>query len=199
MKTKFALLTFLLASCTAFAQFPLRVDINASTKIDRSHTSDGMKGQISRSNVSIAVTVKKASTQPWEKPVTVELYVIGTPIDMAGFTVVSATTNEYTFSRENDNTIKFNSPTYTFGAVSGGANAGLKYETFLIIVSDAEGEVVQTRAGRSLAEKEMKLIRTLELKKIYDKDLNIIGSVEDLKKDKKKMVEKMIDPNNAFQ
>ena len=199
MKTKIALLTLLLASGSALAQFPLRVDINASTKTDRKRTSDGMKGQITRNYVTVAVTVKKSSSQPWEKPVSVELYVIGKPVDTEGFTIVGATTNKYTFSKENNNTIKFESPIYTFAEVSLFEEVGLKYETFLIIVSDDQGKVVQTRAGRTLAEKEMELIRTLELRKIYNKDLKIIGSLDDLKKDTKKGLEKVIDPSKTLQ
>jgi hypothetical protein len=198
MKTKIALLTLLLAF-SAFAQFPLRVNINASTKTDRKHSSDGMKGQITRNYVTVAVTVKKSSPQPWEKPVMVELYVIGKPVDMEGFTVVGATTNEYTFSKANDNTIKFDSPIYTFAEASILEEVGLKYETYLIVVSDDQGKVVQTRAGRSLAEKEMELIRTLEPRKIYNRDLEIIGTIDDLKKDARKALGDVIDPKKTLQ
>lgn len=198
MKTKLALFTILFAAASVFAQFPLRVDIDASASTEQLNIGAGADGEASVERVTVGVTIKKESGQPWEHPVKAELYIIGTPVSMDAFTVVSKTIKEFKFTKENDNTFEFESPVYAFGETSGNINVGLEYETYLVIVIDHEGKAVETRCGRSLDEKEMKLIRTLELKKIYDKDLNIIGSVEGLNEATKKAVPSATDPGDDY-
>ena len=198
MKLALALFAFTVAASTTLAQFPLRVDIDASASTEQLNIGAGQDGEASVEKVTVGVAVKKDSGQPWEHTVTAELYIIGTPVGMDAFTVVGKTVKEFTFNKENDNTFEFESPVYNFGETSGNINLGLEYETYLVIVIDHTGKVVDTRCGRSLNEKEMALIRKLELNKIYDKDLNIVGTVDQLNQATKKAVPSATDPGDSY-
>lgn len=197
-KSIIALLALGFSMSTFAADFPLRVDINASAKTEKLNLGAGQDGEAFIERVSVNVTVKKESGQPWEHPVTVELYILGMPVNQKAFTVVEKVVQEFNFTKENDHTFKFKSPAYNFGETSGNINVGLQYETYLVIVTDHEGKTVETKCGRALDEKEMKLIRTLELNKIYDKDLNIIGTVENLKKATGAAVQSATDPGDDY-
>ena len=201
MKTKL-MITLLTAGFTAgsaFAQMvPLRVDIDASASTDQINIGAGAEGEASIEKVTVGVTIKKTSSEPWRKPVGVELYILATPVHMDAFTVMGVTRQTFKFTQENENTFEFNSPVYSFGETSGNINLGLEYETYLVIVIDDKGKAVETKCGRSLDEKEMALIRKLEIGKIYDKELNIVGTVDQVKDATKKAVPSATDPGETY-
>jgi hypothetical protein len=198
MKVTAALITLTLAASAVAAQFPLRVDIDASKNTEKINIGAGADGEAKVEIVSVGVEIEKSSSQPWEHPVKAELYVIGKSIGMEGFTVVGVTKKEFNFTKENDYEIEFDSPKYRFGETSGNINLGLEYETYLVIVIDHEGKAVETRCGRSLDEKEMALIRTLEINSIYDKNLNIIGTVDKLNQATKNAVPAATAPGDDY-
>ena len=196
--TSILALTTFAASIAGAAQFPLRVEIDASADSETINIGAGADGEAKVEIVSIGVEIEKSSSQPWEKPVSAELYVIGVPVGMEAFTVVGVTKKEFNFTKDNDNEFEFNSPKYRFGETSGNINVGLEYETYLVVVTDHEGKVVETRCGRALDEKEMQLVRTLEINKIYNKDLEIIGTVDELADATKASVGAATDPGDSY-
>lgn len=200
MKTKIsmAVIGVLATASIAQAQFPLRVDIDASTIRETRNIGAGADGEVKVEQVQLDVKIHKSSSQPWKNPVFAELYVIGKPVNTDTFTVVGVTKEEFTFTTENDNTFAFKSAPYQFGETSGNINVGNEYETYLVIVIDHEGKAVETRSGRSLSEKEMTLIRTLEINKIYDENLNIVGSVDKLNKNTQKAATSATDPGDDY-
>lgn len=193
----FAAISCLIPLVSIGAQFPLRVDIDASKDSEHVNIGAGADGEAKVERVSVGVQIKKTSSQPWSKPVSAELYIIGTPVNRDAFTVVGVTKKEFVFSKENDNEVEFESPVYSFGETSGNINVGLEYETYLVIVIDHEGKAVDTRSGRSLSEKEMSLIRTLEINKIYNENLEIVGTVDELNEATRNAVPSATDPGDT--
>ena len=80
--TSILALTTFAASIAGAAQFPLRVEIDASADSETINIGAGADGEAKVEIVSIGVEIEKSSSQPWEKPVSAELYVIGVPVGM---------------------------------------------------------------------------------------------------------------------
>lgn len=158
--------------------FPLRVDIDVSTKISRDNIGAGADGEVKVEKVQVLVKVRKSSGEPWTNPVTAELYVIGKQIQTGYYGIIDEIKGEYTFDKEDDNTFKFNSKMYSLPKTSGNINVGGTYETYLLVIVDHEGKVVATRSGRHIKEQGIAFIRELGPKTLFDRDGNVVGKFE---------------------
>lgn len=166
-------------AANAQAKFPLRVDIDVSAKRSRTNIGAGKEGEAKVEQVQVRVKVRKASSQPWEDPVNVELYVIGKGVHKEAYGIIDVIKKDFTFTRENDNTFEFTSPTYSIGRTSGNINVGGVYETYLVVISDKDGNMVDTRSGRAIKEEGINFIRELGPKTLFDKEGNVIGKLEE--------------------
>ena len=180
----------------AQTKFPLRVDINVSTKKSKQNIGAGKDGEAKLEQVQVRAKIKKTSGQPWEHPVSAELYVIGKQIHTGNYGIIDVQKGEFTFTKENDNTFEYVSPMYTLGKTSGNINVGGEYETYLIVVSDHEGNIVDTRSGRNIKEKGIAKIRTLGPKTMFDKDGNVLGELENPGDAFKKAIPSATDPGD---
>ncbi len=163
---------------SAQTKFPLRVDIDVSTKRKKINIGAGRDGEAKTEQISVRVKVRKSSGQPWTDPVSAELYVIGKQIHTGYFGIIDVQKGEFNFTKENDNTFEYTSPTYSLGRTSGNINVGGSYETYVVVISDKDGKIIDTRSGRSLSEKGIAVIRELGPKTLFDRDGNVVGKAD---------------------
>jgi len=160
------------------ADFPLRVDIDVRTKRDRKSIGAGSGGEAKVEQIALTVKIRKAGGQPYTKPLTAELYVIGRQIQTGYFGIIGVVKEEFTLTQDKNNTFEFTSPMYSLGQTSGNINVGGKYETYLIVIADEDGKIVDTRSGRVIREKGIAFIRELGPKTLFDRDGNVIGTAD---------------------
>ncbi|MDF7808442.1 hypothetical protein P4E94_13390 [Pontiellaceae bacterium B12219] len=178
--TSILAVTIIGSSMMAHAQnkFPLRVDIDVSTKSSKRNIGSGSDGSANLSNVQVIVKVRKSSSEPWTKPVGMELYVIGKQIQTGYYGIIDVQKGEFAFNQEDDYSFIYKSPTYTLGRTSGNINVGGIYETYLVVVTDQDGEIVATRSGRHIQDKGIAFIRELGPLTLFDRDGNILGKAD---------------------
>lgn len=160
---------------SAQTKFPLRVDVDVSTKRHKINIGAGYDGEAKVENVQLIVKIHKASGQPWEEPVTAELYVIGKEIQTGNFVIIDVKKGSGVFNKEDDNSFKYTSPMYPIGRTTGNINVGGSYETYLVVITDHTGKIVETRSGRSIKEQGIAFIRELGPLTKFDKDGNVLG------------------------
>lgn len=182
----------------ANTKFPLRVSIDVSAKTQRQSIGAGLDGEAKVEHVQVKVKVRKTSSQPWDDPVTVELYVIGKQIHTGYYAVIDTKKGEFTFTKKNDNTFEYVSPVYPLGRTSGNANVGGTYETYLVVISDHTGKIVDTRSGRVIKQKGIDFIRELGAKTLFDRDGNVIGKIENPGKDFKEAIPSVTAPGDDY-
>ena len=160
------------------ADFPLRVDIDVNAKRTKKNIGAGSGGEAKTEKVQCIVKIRKSGGQPYTKPLTAELYVIGKQIQTDNYGIIGVVKKEFTFSKENDNTFEFSSPMYSLLQTSGNIDVGGKYVTYLLVVADENGDIIDTRSGRSISEKGIAFIRELGPKTLFDKEGNVLGKAD---------------------
>ncbi|MEN8254503.1 MAG: hypothetical protein ABFR33_03435 [Verrucomicrobiota bacterium] len=163
---------------SVYATFPLRVDIDVSTKRHKKSIGAGDAGEAKVEQVQCRVKIRKAGGSPYADQLTAELYVIGQQIHTGYFGIIDVVKKDFTFTKENDNTFEFLSKMYALGATSGNINVGGKYETYLLVVVDKDGKIIETRSGRVIRERGVSLIREMGPRTLFDRDGNVVGKVE---------------------
>lgn len=165
---------------TASAQttFPLRVDIDVSAKRSTRQIGAGDIGEAKVEQVQCRVKIRKSSGSPYEDKLTAELFVIGRQIQTGYYGIIDVVKEDFNFTKENNNTFEFTSKMYAIGRTSGNIDVGGKYETYLLVVVDKDGNIVDTRSGRSIGDKGIALIRELGPMTLFDRDGNVVGKVE---------------------
>lgn len=176
-----SLLSVTLMGCVAMesaAQLPLRVDIDVSTKRSTRQIGAGNTGEAKVEDVQCRVKIRKVGGQPYKGQLTAELYVIGQQIQTGYYGIIDVIKEEVTFSKENDNAFEFKSKKYAIGKTSGNINVGGKYVTYLLVLVDQDGKIIETRSGRSIGDKGIAFIRQLGPMTLFDRDGNVLGKVE---------------------
>ena len=167
-----------IVATSAQAVFPLRVDIDVSAKRNTRQVGAGNTGEAKVENIQCRVKIRKAGGQPYTDQLTAELYVIGQQIQTGYYGIIDVIKKDFTFTKENDNTFEFKSQMYAIGKTGGNINVGGKYETYLLVVVDKNGEIIDTRSGRHIKERGIAFIRELGPKTLFDRDGNVVGKVE---------------------
>ncbi|WP_168433356.1 hypothetical protein [Pontiella sulfatireligans] len=180
----------------AQSKFPLKVDIDVSTKRENKNIGAGKDGQARVEQVQVRVKIHKSGGQPYTKPIHGELYVIGKQIQTGYYAVIDVQKGSGVFSKENDNSFEYKSPFYSLPRTSGNINVGGTYETYLVVVTDEEGNIIGTRCGRSISDKGIAFIRELGSETLFDRDGNVIGKLENPGKAFKKAVPAAVNPGN---
>ena len=176
-----SLLSFAVVGCVVVAsadEFPLKVDIDVSTKRSTKQIGAGSSGEAKVENIQCRVKIRKAGGQPYEGQLTAELYVIGRQIQTGYYGIIDVDKRDFTFTPENENIFEFKSKMYAIGKTSGNVNVGGKYVTYLLVIVDEAGEIIETRSGRSIGEKGIAHIREMGPMTLFDRDGNVIGKVE---------------------
>jgi len=167
-----------IVATSAHAAFPLRVDIDVSAKRSTRQVGAGDSGEAKVEQVQCRVKIRKSGGQPYTDPLTAELYVIGRQIHTGYYGIIDVVKKEFNFTKENGNTFEFKSQMYAIGKTGGNINVGGKYETYLLVVVDKDGKIVDTRSGRSIRDEGIAFIRELGPMTLFDRDGNVIGKVE---------------------
>ncbi|MDZ8119292.1 hypothetical protein [Pontiella agarivorans] len=176
---KWAVLGFtaLAAVSTSLAEskFPMRVDIDVSSKTRMEKMGAGMDGEVKVEKVQLRVKVRKSGGSNSADPVTAELYVIGKQLQTGYYGVIDVIKQEHHFDSKNDNSFEFESKMYSLPRTSGNVNVGGTYETYLVVIADKDGAVIDARSGRHIKDKGIAFIRELGPKTLFDRDGNVIG------------------------
>jgi hypothetical protein len=130
------------------------------------------------------VKIRKSGGQPYTDTLTAELYVIGRQIHTDYYGIIDVIKKDFVFTRDNDNTFEFKSQMYALGRTSGNINVGGRYETYLLVVVDKAGKIIDTRSGRVIREKGIKIVRELGPLTLFDRDGNVVGHVKEGDKNK---------------
>ncbi|MEA2068921.1 MAG: hypothetical protein U9P12_06960, partial [Verrucomicrobiota bacterium] len=124
----------------AQTQFPLRMDIDVSTRRNTRNIGAGSDGQARVENVSLRVRIRRSSGSPHSDPLSVEVYVIGRQTHTGYYGIVDVVKKDFNFAEER--LFEFTSREYSLGRTSGNINVGGTYETFLVVVTNEKGEVL---------------------------------------------------------
>jgi hypothetical protein len=182
----------------AQTKFPLRVDVDVSTKRSKKNIGAGRDGEAKVENVQVKVKIHKTSGQPWTDPITAELYVIGKEIHTGYYIIIDVKKGSGVFDKENDNSFNYSSPMYPIGKTSGNINVGGTYETYLVVVTDHNGEIVETRSGRSMSEEGIAFIRELGPLTKFDRDGNVLSVGNGEQNAFKKAIPSATNPGNDY-
>lgn len=163
-------------AASAQATFPLRVEIDVSAKTSRQNVGAGSGGDVKIENVQCRVKIRKVGGQPYEDSLTAELYVIGRQLHTGYYGIIDVMKEDFIFTKEN--TFEFTSKSYPLPQTKGNINTGATYETYLLVVVDKDGKIVDTRSGRVIKEQGVALIREMGPLTLFDRDGNAVGKVE---------------------
>lgn len=162
----------------AETKFPLKVDIDVSTKRHTKSIGAGDDGEAKVEQVQVIVKIRKSGGQPWPDPVTAELYVIGKQIQTGYYGIIDVKKGSGVFNKDDDNSFKYTSPMYMLGKTTGNINVGGVYETYLVVVTDHNGEIIDTRCGRHIKDEGIAFIRELGPETLFDRDGNVVGKAD---------------------
>jgi hypothetical protein len=163
---------------SADAVFPLRVDIDVNANTSRRQIGSGDDGSAMMETVQVKVKVRKSGGDLPEGKLSGELYVIGKQIHTGHYGIIDVQKREFELLKENDYTAEYKGPVYTLGSTDGNINVGGKYETYLVVISGPDGNIIDYRSGRSLGDEEVALIRTMTKETMFDRDGNVLGQIE---------------------
>lgn len=176
------LTSMLLAGCvwtaTAKPQFPLHLDIDVAADTDDRNIAEGSSGTAQLNILTCRVRISQTFGAEYDKPLTMELYIIGQQIQTGFYGVMDVIKKRFTLTNENDRAFEFTTKPYIFGRTSGNINVGGEYETYLVVVLDEAGEIVETRCGRALSKKEIAIVRKFGPMTLFDRDGHVVGKLE---------------------
>lgn len=162
----------------AQTQFPLKVDIDVSTKRTKQNlvANSAADGKIDQ--VQVRVKIDKSGGQAYTDKLTAELYIIGRLIHSGDYGIIDVVKGDFTFTEENKNTFEFTTKAYPLSHTAGNLSIGGTYETYLLVVVDHEGNIIDSRSGRVIGEKGIAFIRELGPKTLFDRDGNVLGYID---------------------
>lgn len=170
--------TLLGSVVTAEAAFPLRVDIDVTAKRKKKQIGAGYDGEVKQETVQVRVKVRKAGGDVPEGKLSAELYVIGKQTHTGNYGIIDVQKGEFELLRENGYEAEYTSPPYTLTETKGNIDVGGKYETYLVVISDPEGNMIDYRCGRAIGDEGVDFIRQLGPKTMFDKEGNVLGELE---------------------
>lgn len=173
------LLSWSVTAFSADAQSSLRLTMDVKADKNERTIGQGRDGDATVEQVKLEVFIRQRSGKIYEAPLTAELYVIGQQIQTGYYGIIDVVKKEFTFSKENDRSFEFDTKMYQIGKTSGNIDVGGEYVTYLLVVADAEGVLLDSRSGRRIKEEGIAFIRELGPNTLFDRDGNVIGSVDD--------------------
>lgn len=158
---------------------PLMLDIDVTTRRDHDtlRPIQGDPDNIKLNSATITIKIHRSLGDVPEGKLFAELYVIGRLNDIEAYGIIDVKKGEIKLTEENDYTALFVSPPYDIDQDEEIVNKYGEYRSFLVVVSDAEGNVIDYRDGWSLRNKDITLIRKLGLKAKMDVSGRVIGEL----------------------
>ena len=166
-------------AASAQSEFPLRFDIDVSTKTDTRTIGSGDSGQAKVDMLQCRVKIRKSGGPENSGPLTAELYIIGQQIQTGYYGIMDVVKKSFTLDNKDENIFEFTTKDYPFAQTSGNINVGSRYETYLLVISDENGKVLETRSGRAIGKKGIERIRELGPMTLFDRDGHVVGKIED--------------------
>lgn len=96
------------------------------------------------------VTVRKTSATPYEAPLFLSLVIIGRVQETGRYVVLDNESSSFTFTPENRNKYTFQGVSMDLQQIKGSLRMGVEYNGYVAVVRDSKGEILQTKASRSL-------------------------------------------------
>lgn len=185
-------------SAQAQSKFPLRMDIDVSARRNTKNIGAGKDGQARVENVSLRVRVRQAGGATSTEALKAEVYVIGQQIHTGYYGIIDVVKKDFSFAEER--LFEFTTREYALGRTSGNINVGGTYETYLVVITDGKGEILETRSGRIIREKGINLIREHGANTLFDRDGNVVGQFDDSQKNSafKKAVPSAVNPGSDY-
>jgi len=156
-------------------EFPLKLDIDVSTKRVKKTIGEGNEGDAKVNWITCKVKIHKVGGQPYTDKLTAELYIIGRQIQTDYYGIIGVVKKEFTLEKAQNYRYEFSSRSYPVGRTSGNINVGGVYETYLVVVVDKDGKIIETRSGRVIKEQGIDFIRKLGPNTLFDRNGNVIG------------------------
>ena len=163
---------------SAQPEFPLHLDIDVSPDTDTRMIAAGRDGEAELNMITFHIKIRQSFGRLYTKPLTAELYIIGEQIQTGYYGVMDVIKKQFTLTEKDDRSFTFSTQPYMFGETGGNITVGGEYETYLIVVLDQEGKVIETRCGRILSKKEIAFIRKLGPMTLFDRDCHVVGKVK---------------------
>ncbi len=164
--------------------FPLRLDLDVSTKRSRKNIGAGSHGEAKVERVQVRVKIRKSGGQAYNEMLSAELYIIGRQVHTDYYGIIDVIKTDFNLTKENDNSVEFLSRMYNLGRTQGNINVGGKYETFLLVVVDKDGKIIETRSGRRIKDEGIATIREWKRGTLFDRDGNVVGHMDEKDKGK---------------
>ena len=115
-----------------------------------------------------SVTIEKTNREPYTGELTGELYVVGhNRIDDK---LLLLDTAKGSFNFKNDRTATFEGSHFTLREDAYNNKYGTEYESYLIIIKDANGRTMQIKSNSKDMEEHMNLLPTFEVGQYFDED-----------------------------
>lgn len=160
----------------AQTEFPLRMDIDVSARRNTQNIGAGSEGSAKVERVSLRVRIRRASGSPHTEPLNAEIYVIGRQVHTGYYGIIDVVKENFDFAEERE--VEFTTREYALGRTSGNINVGGVYETYLVVITDEKGEILETRSGRVIHDEGIALIRELGPDTLFDRDGNVVGRID---------------------
>jgi hypothetical protein len=139
----------------------LKIDVVEIT--DRKNTGFGgdygSGFQIQSGSTQYKVKLIKNSTIPYTGIISAEIYIIGLRQVKSEHVLLDKTVHQVSFKDRGSDKVELMSGTVNVGEFDGGADVGLSYDGYLVVLVDAEGRVFQMEGSRSKYEEHARMIR----------------------------------------
>jgi hypothetical protein len=143
---------------------PPDIDVDVSEITDRHNEGfGGGRGggfQIQYGTVQFRVTLTKSRS--YSKPITVELYIIGSQSAQERYGLLGKTIKNFSFDSENVNKFEFMSDDINMRQFEAGGTLGAEYEGYLVVLVEENGNVFKVKGSRSMFEEHAETIRKQE-------------------------------------
>ena len=160
---------------TVRADFPLKLSIDVSNKRNTYVVSSSNNGETKIERVNVDAKIRKAGGQEYTGELTAELYIIGQKVNSGYYGIIDIVKTNFCLTAENDQTFELKTKPYEIGYASGNMKTGARYETYLLVVVDKEGKIIDWRCGRALSQKGIDFIRKQGVNTVFDRDGYVLG------------------------
>lgn len=166
---------------------PPDLDVSFSKMSDKRKYPDGYPGATTRPPSTyyyeFMVKIRQRSAGDYNHPLHLEFFVVGDEIDGNNYILLDRQEREFTLTSENKRSYIARSETigitrYTWEEKVGSSlvmERGEKYARYLVIITDARGEVIAYRTPNKWLMESAENLRKLPLKRHFDKTGNRVG------------------------
>ena len=159
----------------AVLKTPPRLDISVSPKQNRSN-SRGAKGrpgsQVTDEAIIVAASIKKSSPSPYDATLRAELFVLGGAPNHDGYMILDVTTDEFNLSASSPHS--FDSNEINLRQVEYREKRGVEYEGYLLVVRDANGDIISKKTSKLAFEKNAAAILEGKTGTVFDDEFGVV-------------------------